>query len=221
VEEGRRIFENITKFLLYLLSCNIGEVLLMLIAFIVTTLIGKHAIPLVALQILWVNLVTDGLPALALAVDPPAPDVMQRPPRRVKTSIFSRPVTTFIGGVGLWTALATLAVFLWALQSGRTVIEAQCLTFVTLVMIELFNCFNCRSERLSLFQVGVFKNKWLLAAVASSFLLTLPLLYAPFLQGPFRTFALGPSDWGIVLLGGASVIVAAELGKLVARHRHA
>jgi len=221
VEEGRRIFENITKFLLYLLSCNIGEVLLMLIAFIVTTLIGKHAIPLVALQILWVNLVTDGLPALALAVDPPAPDVMQRPPRRVKTGIFSRPVTTFIGGVGLWTALATLAVFLWALQSGRTVIEAQCLTFVTLVMIELFNCFNCRSERLSLFQVGVFKNKWLLAAVASSFLLTLPLLYAPFLQGPFRTFALSLSDWGVVLLGGASVVVVAELGKLIARHRHA
>ena len=221
VAEGRRIFDNIRKFLMYLLSCNIGEVLLMLLAFIVTTLIGEHAIPLVALQILWVNLVTDGLPALALAVDPSAPDVMQRPPRRVKTGIFSRPVTTFIGGVGLWTALATLAVFLWALKSGRTVIEAQCLTFVTLVMIELFNCFNCRSERLSLFRVGVFKNKWLLAAVASSFLLTLPLLYAPFLQGPFRTFALGPSDWGVVLLGGASVVVVAELGKLVARHRHA
>jgi len=101
------------------------------------------------------------------------------------------------------------------------VIEAQCLTFVTLVMIELFNCFNCRSERLSLFQVGVFKNKWLLAAVASSFLLTLPVLYAPFLQGPFRTFALSLSDWGVVLLGGASVILAAELGKLVARHRRA
>lgn len=221
VEEGRRIFDNIRKFLMYLLSCNIGEVLLMLLAFIVATLIGKHAIPLVALQILWVNLVTDGLPALALAVDPPAPDVMQRPPRRTKTGIFSRPVTTFIGGVGLWTALATLAVFLWALQSGRTVTEAQCLTFVTLVMIELFNCFNCRSERLSLFRIGALGNRWLLAAVASSFLLTLPLLYAPFLQGPFRTFALGPSDWGIVLLGGASVIVAAELGKLVARHRHA
>lgn len=216
VEEGRRIFDNIKKFLMYLVSCNVGEVLLMLIAFIVTTLLGEHAIPLVALQILWVNLVTDGLPALALAVDPPAPDVMRRPPRRTRTGIFSRPVITFIGGIGLWTALATLGVFLWALQSGRSVEDAQCLTFVTLVMIELFNCFNCRSERLSLFRVGAFKNRWLLAAVASSFLVTLPLLYVPFLREPFHTYPLSLSDWALVLVAGISVLLVAEIGKFIA-----
>ena len=112
----------------------------------------------------------------------------------------------FTGGIGLWTALATLGVFLWALQSGRSHAEAQCLMFVTLVMIELF---NCRSKRLSLFQVGVFKNRWLLAAVASSFLLTLPLFYVPFLREPFHTYPLGLSDWATVVVAG--------IGKLVAR----
>jgi len=217
VEEGRRIFDNIKKFLISLLASNSGEVLLMLIAFVITTLMGKPAIPLVALQILWVNLVTDGPPALALAVDPAAPNVMRRPPRRSKAGVFSRPVTIFIAGIGLWTALVTFGVFIWALQSGRALVEAQCLTFVTLVVVQLFHSLNCRSESLSLFTVGVFKNRWLLGGVASSLLLTLPLLYVPFLQGPFRTFALGLSDWGIVLLCGVSVIVVAELGKLVAR----
>jgi len=217
VEEGRRIFDNIKKFLISLLASNSGEVLLMLIAFVITTLMGKPAIPLVALQILWVNLMTDGPPALALAVDPAAPNVMRRPPRRSKAGVFSRPVTIFIAGIGLWTALVTFGVFIWALQSGRALVEAQCLTFVTLVVVQLFHSLNCRSESLSLFTVGVFKNRWLLGGVASSLLLTLPLLYVPFLQGPFRTFALGLSDWGIVLLCGVSVIVVAELGKLVAR----
>ena len=219
VEEGRRIFDNIKKFLISLLASNSGEVLLMLIAFVVTTLMGRPVIPLVALQILWVNLVTDGPPALALAVDPAAPDVMRRPPRRSKTGVFSRSVTIFIAGIGMWTALVTFGVFIWALQSGRSVVEAQCLTFVTLVVVQLFHSFNCRSERASLFTVGAFKNRWLLGGVAFSFLLTLPLLYAPFLQGPFRTYALGLSDWGIVLLSGVSVVAIAELGKLAARRR--
>lgn len=191
----------------------------MLVSFIVTTMMGKPVIPLVALQILWVNLVTDGLPALALAVDPPAPGIMRRPPRSAKAGVFTRPVLTFIGGIGIWTMLTTLGVFIWSLQAGKSVVEAQCLTFVTLVMIELFNCFNCRSERLSLFRVGAFKNKWLVAAVAASFLITLPLLYVPFLHQPFHTYPLGFSDWSVVLLAGASVLVAAELAKFVAKRR--
>ncbi|MGC9529989.1 MAG: calcium-translocating P-type ATPase, SERCA-type [Candidatus Bipolaricaulaceae bacterium] len=217
VEEGRRIFDNIKKFLMFLLSCNVGEVLLMLSAFVVTALLGRHVLPLEALQILWVNLVTDGLPALALAVDPPAPDVMRRRPRSTRTGAFTPGVTAFIGGIGLWTALATVGVFLGALLSGRTVVEAQCLTFTSLVMIELFNALNCHAERHSLLKVGIGGNKWLLAACASSLVLTFPLLYIPFFQGPFSTFALGWADWGVVLAAGVSVVGAAEGGKLLAR----
>ncbi|MGQ9477252.1 MAG: cation-translocating P-type ATPase [Candidatus Bipolaricaulia bacterium] len=219
VEEGRRIFANIKKFLAYLLSCNIGEILLMLLAFIITSALGEHILPLVALQILWVNLVTDGLPALALAVDPPDPDIMKRPPRPPKEGVFTRALATFIGGVGLWTALVPLGVFLWALESGKPVLEAQSLAFVTLIMIELFNCFNCRSERLSIFKVGPFKNRWLLLAVLSSFLVTLPLIYIPFLQGPFHTYPLEWVDWVIVILAGGSVLAVVEIAKLIASRR--
>ncbi|MDH5364904.1 MAG: HAD-IC family P-type ATPase, partial [Dehalococcoidia bacterium] len=126
VEEGRNIFANIRKYLLYLLSCNIGEVLLMLIAFVIGTATGLYkVVPLVALQILVVNLVTDGLPALALAVEAGEPGIMQRPPRDPKRSIFDKPMVNYLLGIGFWTMLASLGVFLWALNSGRTPVEAQ------------------------------------------------------------------------------------------------
>ncbi len=223
VEEGRNIFANIRKYLLYLLSCNIGEVLLMLLAFVIGTATGLYKIvPLVALQILVLNLVTDGLPALALAVDPGDPDVMRRPPRDPKKSIFDRSMVSWILGTGIWITFVTLGVFLWALKSGRSPIEAQCLCFAALVTEELFRCFECRSETYSIFRIGLFSNKWLLAAVASSFAITLAIIYAPFLQGPFHTYAMSLQDWGIVILAGASVVVVAEIAKLIMawRTRH-
>jgi len=220
VEEGRNIFANIRKYLLYLLSCNIGEVLLMLLAFVIGTATGLYKIvPLVALQILVVNLVTDGLPALALAVDPGDPDVMQRPPRDPKKSIFDRPMVGWIFGMGFWITLVTLGVFLWALNSGRSPVEAQCLCFAALVTEELFRCFECRSERLSLFRMNPFGNKWLVAAVASSFAILLPIIYFPFLQGPFHTYAMSLQDWGIVILAGVSVLAVAEIAKLIMAQR--
>lgn len=220
VEEGRNIFANIRKYLIYLLSCNIGEVLLMLIAFVIGTVTGLYkVVPLVALQILVVNLVTDGLPALALAVELGELGIMQRPPRDPRKSIFDRPLVNYLLGIGFWTMLASLGVFLWALNSGRTPVEAQCLCFVTLVSVELFNCFNCRSERLSLFSMHPFGNKWLLAAVASSWAITVAIVYLPFLQGSFHTYAMGLQDWGIVLLAGVSVIIPVEISKLITARR--
>jgi len=220
IEEGRGIFANIKKFLMYLLSCNVGEVLLMLIAFVVTTtVIEEHVLPLVALQLLWVNLVTDGLPALALAVDPAEPDIMRQSPRKRKESVFSRSLITFIGGAGLWTMAATLGVFLWALLSDKDHVEAQCLCFATLIMLELFNCFNCRSERYSIFKVSPFANKWLLAAVASSLALSLMVIYVPFFQGPFNTYSLSLIDWGVVVLAGFSIVIVVEIGKFAASRR--
>jgi Ca2+-transporting ATPase len=222
VEEGRNIFANIRKYLIYLLSCNIGEVLLMLIAFVIGTVTGLYkVVPLVALQILVVNLVTDGLPALALAVEPGELGIMQRPPRDPKRSIFDKPLVNYLLGIGFWTMLASLGVFLWALNSGRTPVEAQCLCFVTLVSVELFNCFNCRSERLSLFRMNPFGNKWLLAAVASSWAIAVAIVYVPFLQDPFHTYSMSLQDWVVVLLAGVSVLIPVEITKLImARRTH-
>ena len=220
VEEGRSIFANIRKYLIYLLSCNIGEVLVMLIAFVIGTATGLYKIvPLVALQILVVNLVTDGLPALALAVEPGEPGIMQRPPRDPRKSIFDKPLVNYLLGIGFWTMLASLGVFLWALNSGRTPIEAQCLCFVTLVSVELFNCFNCRSEKLSLFRMDPLGNKWLLAAVAFSWAITVAIVYVPFLQGPFHTYAMSLQDWVIVVLAGVSVLIPVEITKLIMARR--
>jgi len=220
VEEGRNIFANIRKYLLYLLSCNIGEVLLMLVAFVIGTVTGWFKMaPLVALQILVVNLVTDGLPALALAMEPGEPGIMQRPPRDPKASIFDRSMVSYLFGIGIWTMLASLGVFLWAIKGGRSPVEAQCLCFVTLVSVELFNCFNCRSERASLFTLNPLSNKWLLAAVASSWAVAIAIVYIPFFQAPFHTYAMGLNDWAIVVLAGASVLIPVEIAKLVVNRR--
>jgi P-type Ca2+ transporter type 2C len=215
VEEGRNIFSNIRKFLMYLLSCNIGEILLMLVAFIIATASGQHVLPLVALQILVVNLVTDGLPALALAVDPGDPDVMQRPPRKPNQSIFDRIMMGYLSGLGFWTMLATLGVFLWAIFSGKTEIEAQCLTFATLCVVELANCINCRSERHSIFRIGLFTNLWLILAIVISFLITLAIIYLPFLQEPFHTYPMTLLDWVIPVIAGISIILVVEIAKLI------
>jgi len=220
VEEGRNIFANIRKYLIYLLSCNIGEVLLMLLAFVIGTATGLYKIvPLVALQILVVNLVTDGLPALALAVEPGEPGIMRRPPRDPRRSIFDKPMVNYLLGIGFWTMLASLGVFLWALNSGRSPLEAQCLCFVTLVSVELFNCFNCRSERLSIFRMNPSGNKWLLAAVASSWAIAVAIVYLPFFQGPFHTYAMSLQDWVIVVLAGVSVLIPVEISKLIMARR--
>jgi Ca2+-transporting ATPase len=219
VEEGRNIFANIRKFLLYLLSCNIGEILLMLVAFVIATFTGVHVLPLVALQILVINLVTDGLPALALAVDPGDHDIMKRQPRNPKQSIFDKPMVAYLAGIGIWTMMASLGVFLWALNSGRTPEEAQCLCFATLAVVELFNCFNCRSERHSIFRIGFFSNKWLVAAVLSSLAITLALIYVPFFQEPFHTYSMSWQDWIIVTLAGATVLFVVEIAKIFVRRR--
>jgi Ca2+-transporting ATPase len=192
----------------------------MLLAFVIGAVTGLYKIvPLVALQILVVNLVTDGLPALALAVDPGEPGIMQRPPRDPKKSIFDRSMVSWILGMGFWIMFVTLGVFVWALNSGRSPIEAQCLCFAALITEELFRCFECRSERYSIFRIGLFSNRWLVAAVASSFAITLAIIYLPFLQGPFHTCTMGLKDWGIIILAGASVVVVAEIAKLVMARR--
>ncbi len=220
VEEGRGLYDNIKKYLMYLLSANLGEILLMAGAILFGNFFGfGGTLPLIAIQILWVNLATDGLPAIALAADPAAPDIMERRPRPRGETIFTRPVVGLMVLGGIWIAVVTSFVFSWALRDGKATTEAQGLAFMTLILFEFFAAFSFRSDRLSLLKVGVFKNWWLVGAVLVSFLMTLPLLYVPFLQNVFHTYPLSGSDWGIIVAASLTIIPVLELGKLVIRRR--
>ena len=221
VEEGRSIFGNIKKYLLYLLSCNVGEVFTMAGAILLGPLIGlpHGAIPLVAIQILFVNLVTDGLPAIALSVDPADPDIMRQKPRPRGQGVFTKTTVELMAITGIWVSVVNLGIFKWALDADRAMVEAQSLCFLTLIMIQLFNAYNFRSDSKSLLAIGVFKNKWLNLSVFSQIVLTLVVVYVPFLQKPFHTFSVSPGDWVIVVLLASSVFPVLEISKAVIRWR--
>ena len=211
VKEGRAIFDNIKKYLMYLLSSNIGEIGLMTGA----TLLGVP-LPLSAVQILYVNLATDGLPALALAVDPSDPKLMQRKPRNPETGIFTRPVVSLMVVGGLWSTLINLGLFLWALNSGRGQQEAMTMTFVSLVLIQFFKAYNFRSDRESALR-RPFANKWLNLAIFWELALLALIIYAPFLQEPFGTYSLPWIDWVIVVVLAATVAPVLEVTKVLVR----
>ena len=221
IEEGRGIFSNIKKYLMFLLSSNIGEILLMAGAILFGTVIGLPygAIPLVAIQILWVNLATDGLPALALSVDPAAPDIMREKPRRIGQGVFTKPVVILMAIGGIWSCLVNLGIFKWALDTGRGMIEAQCLCFLTLVLIQFFKAYNFRSDRHSIFNIGLFSNKWLNLAICWEIMLLCIIVYMPFFQEPFRTFSLGVVDWVIVVLLAGTIFPVLEISKGIIRWR--
>ncbi|MEG6615196.1 calcium-transporting P-type ATPase, PMR1-type [Peptococcaceae bacterium 1198_IL3148] len=193
VEEGRGIYDNIRKFIRYLLSCNVGEVLVMFLA-----VLAGLPLPLVPIQILWMNLVTDGLPAMALGVDPADRDVMNRPPRHPQESVFSHGLAWRILGSGTVIAIGTLMAFCIGLFWGDEAL-ARTMAFNTLVFFQLFYVFICRSEHHSLLEIGLFSNPFLLAAVAISTTLQLMVVYLPFLQPVFKTVPLEPMHWLVVL----------------------
>jgi Ca2+-transporting ATPase len=211
VEEGRGIFGNIKKYLMYLLSSNIGEIGLMAGA----TLLGLP-LPLTAVQILYVNLATDGLPALALAVDPPEGDLMRRKPRKPRTGIFTRPVVTLMTVGGLWSMAINLGLFAWALASGRSAAEAMTMTFVSLALIQFFKAYNFRSDRLSVLN-RPFANRWLNLAVLWELALLVLIVHVPLLHEPFGTFSLSPTDWAIVIGLSLTVSPVLELAKWMER----
>ncbi len=212
VEEGRGVFDNIKKYLMFLLSSNIGEICLMAAA----TLLGLP-LPLSAVQILYVNLATDGLPALALAVDPPEADLMRRKPRNPRTGIFTRPVITLMLLGGLWSAAVNIGLFIWALHSGRSIEEAMTMTFVSLVLIQFFKAYNFRSDRNSVLNQP-FANKWLNLAILWELGLLALVVYLPFLQTPLGTFSLPLIDWVIVVALAFTVSPVLEVAKWMERH---
>ena len=211
VEEGRIVFGNIKKYLMYLLSCNVGEIVLLAGA-----VIAGLPLPLTAVQILYVNLATDGLPALALAVDPPEPDLMRRKPRDPRVGIFTRPVVMMLLTAGVWSALVNVALFTWLLRSGRPLEEVMAMTFVSLVLIQFFNAYNCRSDRLSIVR-RPFANRWLNLAVAWELLLLVVIVYVPFFQRAFGTFSFSPADWMLMIALAFSIVPVLEAVKWMAR----
>jgi P-type Ca2+ transporter type 2C len=226
VEEGRSIFANIQKFLRYLLSSNIGEVLTMFLGVVLAGVIGLRAesgvaLPLLATQILWINLVTDGPPALALGLDPADRSVMDRPPRPQGSGVITRRMWGGIAFVGLIMAAGTLFVLDYALPGG--LIEgsgdlpyARTMAFTTLMLFQLFNVLNARSDEQSAFQ-GLLTNPWLWGAVLLSLILQLVVVYAPPLQPAFGTVALSFGDWLLCAAVASSVLWLREASKLFVR----
>lgn len=194
VEEGRSIYENIRKFIRYLLACNTGEILTMFI----TALISLP-MPLLPVQILWVNLVTDGLPAMALGIDPNDRNIMQRPPRKTNEGVFSKGLSKKIIFRGVQIGLSTIFVFTVILFSRHDLELARTMAFTTLVLSQIFHVFDCRSEHLNAIEAGLFKNKYLVGAVLCSIVMQMLVIYHPFLSNIFSTVPLQLVDWLFII----------------------
>jgi Ca2+-transporting ATPase len=236
VEQGRIIYANIRKFVFFLLSSNIAEIMIIFLA----TLAGLP-MPLTVIQILWLNLLTDGAPALALAREKGDPDIMQRPPRPKSETIINRSMRL---GMIIQTVAqtgATLGAFLlglyWHLGSqipagenallfmlrydwpAEGVLTAETMAFVTLSLCELLRAYTVRSERVSLFRLGIFSNRWMQITVGASLVLMLLVVNVPFLQPVFNTHFLKPVEWLVVVSLALIPATAEELTKLYLRHR--
>ena len=210
VQEGRVIFENIKKTVYFLLSCNLGEIIT-----IFTAILLGWPVPLYPIQILWVNLVTDSLPALALGVDPPEGDIMKRPPLHPEQGLFDRKAQLLLGVFGLFIAGVTLTAFRIGLR--ETVPKGETMAFATLGLCQLVHAYNFRSLTASLWQRGIFQNKQLLWASAASAFLHLIVFFTPWLRGIFRTELLPLADWLIVFGLALTPLLLGELWKLVAK----
>jgi Ca2+-transporting ATPase len=215
VEEGRTIYDNIRKFIKYTLSSNVGEIAGLMVAIG----LGLPIPRLLPLQILWMNLVTDGLPGLALGVDPADPDVMNRPPHPPQESIFARGMWQYILWVGGLMGFITAAMQFFVFRSGNP--AWQTMVFTTLCLAQMGNALAIRSETYSLFSIGVFSNPALIGAVTLTFALQLAVVYVPFLQAIFQTVALSLPELVICLVASTLVFWAVEAVKWIARQRSA
>jgi Ca2+-transporting ATPase len=210
IEEGRGIYDNIRKFIRYLLASNVGEILTMFFAMMM-----GMPLPLVPIMILWVNLVTDGLPAMALGVDQSEDDLMNQKPRNSRENIFARGLGWKIISRGFLIGICTLATFWLTLQQDPdNLARAQTVAFATLVMAQLIHVFDCRSDK-SIFHRNIFENKYLVWAVISSVALLIGVLYIDALQPIFKTVDLGLDDWILVMIGAGIPTFVAGLGSFI------
>jgi P-type Ca2+ transporter type 2C len=217
IEQGRIIYSNIRKFVYFLLACNVGEILIVFGA-----MLFGMPMPLRPVQLLWLNLVSDGAPALALGLEKGDDDIMKQPARSSKEPVINRDMAIGIGVVGVVDMIAILAVFYLAIQRYPGHLEAaQTMAFVTLCTSELIRAFAARSEYHSVFSIGVFSNRWMVAAVAVSFALVLAVVYVPFLMPFFDTVPLSAGDWLFMLPFFFASPIAMELLKIFFRSRKA
>ncbi len=213
VEEGRSIFENIRKYLVFLLSGNMGTVFAMIISILLF-----RDFPLVAVQILFINFIMDGLMAIALGVEPPEHGIMERPPRNLKEGILNKRSLLYIGTVGLWMSLATIGVYRYAIVSPVVDDDlAKTMFFVTLIVARLFNGFNCRSLNESIFSTGLTGNKWLIVSAGVAMGLTFIVLYYHLFHEPFETKPLDTYQWAIVVSFAFTVMIFGEIIKFISR----
>ena len=210
VQEGRKIYDNIRKFLRYLLTTNSGEIWTLFLAPIVGL-----PVPLLPIHILWINLVTDGLPALALSVERAEGDMMNRPPRHPKESVFAHGLGYHTIWVGILMAVVTLSIQSWSITTSGS--HWQTMVFTVLCLTQLGHVLAIRSERQSLFTLGLFSNKPLLGAVVLTFLLQIATIYIPFLNGIFKTEPLTAGELFLAIVASSVVFCAVEIEKLIFR----
>lgn len=214
VEEGRIIFSNIKKFVYFLLSCNIGEIILVAVSIIFLNL----PVPLLPIQLLWLNLVTDSFPALALGVEKGEPDIMDKKPRDPNEAILDKPMLFGVMFQSLAVGGAALLAYVTALNyyGIDDLLHARTITFTTLITAELLRAYSSRSQKYTLFKIGFFSNKSMVYATLGAFMLMLGVLYIPFLHDIFYTFSLGFKDWQIVLSFAFIPLIVGELTKIIA-----
>jgi len=212
VEQGREIYENIKKYLVYLLRCNIAEIMMPLFASL-----SSLPLPFTAIQYLWINLVTDGLPALALGIDPADPDLMKRPPRDPREGVFTkRDTLLFLILTPLLMTALLLASFYVSLNIiGEELIEARTQIFTSMILMELLLALSCRSLRYPVWKVGIFKNKYLILAILSSIVMQLLILYVPYLHTAFDVTFPFLIDWAVAVVLSLSLFIAVEIMKIM------
>jgi len=206
VKEGRGVYDNIRKFIRFLLSANFDEIIVTSIA-----IFAGLPLPLLPLQILWINLITDGLPALALSVDPKEPHIMKRKPRDPKRGIISG-MLLFILFASILAVISSLGLFIWEFNSSGNLDKARTMALTGTIMFEFFFIFNCRSERHSVFRMNILSNKKLIYAIILSVILQISIIYIPMFQTIFKTVALNITDWiKIILLSSIGLFVFPEI----------
>ena len=211
VEEGRIIYSNIKKFVFFLLSCNIGEIFL-----VFTSILFNLPVPLLPIQLLWLNLVTDSFPALALGVEKGDPDIMKLSPRNPKEPILNKSMLVGIILQSIAVGGASLLAYKWGLSAyAGDIDKARTITFTALITAELLRAYSSRSQRYTLFKIGFFTNRTLVYGTLFSFVLLLGVLYIPFMQPIFNTFSLGVKDWMAILEYAFIPLIVGELSKLV------
>lgn len=212
VEEGRVIYSNIRKFIFFLLSCNIAEILIIFVS-----MLAGLPVPLKPIQLLWINVLTDAFPALALGMENKEPDIMQKPPRKPDEPIIDRRMRWQIAIQSFFMTVAVIGVFVYALKTTADVEKARTFAFTTLILSELLRAYTSRSETHSVFEIGFFSNRFMVLGTSLSLILLLAVIYVPVLRTIFDTTYLSLLDMDIILLFSLLPFTSAEIGKVLLR----